>query len=781
MRSLTLHLITLALVAQLALASGENRGAAIYKSQCAECHGTDGQGVPGEYDDPLMGDRSIKSLAKLIERTMPEQDESLCVGEDAAAVAEFIHGAFYSPEARKKLGFTPTVRIELARRTVPQYRNAIADIIESLDPKRTNPSYKTGGLRGNYFSSEKMNKKHKHGLDRTDPVIDFDYKEGPPAEGVDPTQFSIAWEGSIVAPSTGSYEFRVTTPNGVRLYVNADLREGDRNMRDDSSAPSRIPLIDGWVSTGKEVRQLQARVELLGGRRYPIRLDYFKYKEKFASIKLEWRPPHGTWSLLDSEHLSPEPASRTMVVTTPFPADDRSYGYERGTSISKEWHEATTKAAVEVANEVLDRIDNFIGSGRRRGGKPEDDSEREKKIRHYCEQFASSAFRRPLGELERKLFVDSQFDGTDSLDTAIKRSILLTLKSPRFLYTEIPDRDAQPDSYTVASRLALALWDSVPDRILMLAAKQDQLQTPEQVAGQARRMIGDPRAKYKLKSFFEHWLELEERDLSKDAKLYPQFDKQAIADLRHSLDLFIDGVVWGERSDYRQLLLADYLILNPALASLYGVQPGSEGFTQIKFDPQQRSGILTHPYLLSAFAYHNNTSPIHRGVFITRNIVGRRLKPPPIAVAFKNDEFDPTLTMREKVTQLTSDTACMSCHSVINPLGFSLESFDAVGRWRTTDNQKNVNTQSDYTTLEGETIPLKTARDIADHAATSPAAHRAFITALFHYAVKQPTAGYGSETLENLRESFLSSGFHIRDLLANIATTTALHPNQPNQ
>ena len=133
--------------------------------------------------------------------------------------------------------------------------------------------------------------------------------------------------------------------------------------------------------------------------------------------------------------------------------------------------------------------------------------------------------------------------------------------------------------------------------------------------------------------------------------------------------------------------------------------------------------------------------------------------------------------MREKVTQLTRDAACMSCHEVINPLGFSLENFDAVGRWRTTDNKKAVDTKSDYTTLDGKTIPLKNARDIAQHAAQSPAAHRAFITALFHHTAKQPTAAYGTDTLESLRQDFQNSGFHIRELLAKIATITALQPN----
>ena len=756
--------------------SAEHPGALIYRKQCVECHGADGQGVPGEYDDPLAGDRSIKSLAKLIERTMPEDDEKLCVGEDAQKVAEYIHGAFYSPQARQRLGLVGTARYELSRRTVPQYRNAVADIIAALDPAHKGSQYSGGGLSGSYFSSEKMNKKKKHVLERVDPVIDFDFKEGPPAEGVDPKQFSIAWEGSLVAPATGTYEFRVTTPNGARLYVNSDLKEGDRNYRDDSSAPSRVPLIDGWVSEGKEVRQLTARLELLGGRHYPIRLDYFKYLEKYASLRLEWKPPHGTWELLSDKHLRVGKTSRTMVVNTPFPADDRSYGYERGTGISKEWHAATTEAAVEAANEVLDRIDRFAQTNKK-------DPKRADKLWLYSVKFAEAAFRRPLSEAEKKVYVQLQFEGSDNPDTALKRCVLLALKSPRFLYTELPNKGEKPDGYTVASRLALYLWDSIPDKPLLDAAANNQLQNRDQIISQARRMLKDPRAKEKLDGFFEHWLEMEERDLSKDAKIFPGFDARMVADLRHSLELFVDRTVWGEKSDYRELLLANHLLLNGDLAKWYGYgnggehMPGDE-FMPVKFDPNQRSGILTHPYLLSAFAYHNNTSPIHRGVFLTRNIVGRHLKPPPIAVAFKDDEFDPKLTMREKVTQLTRDTACMSCHSVINPLGFSLESFDAVGRWRTEDNQKKVDTKSAYTTLEGKTISLTSARDIAKHAAESPAAHRAFITALFHHAIKQPTAAYGADTLENLRQQFTKSEFHIRELLVNITATTALHQNR---
>src|SRR5207244_1562476 len=148
----------------------------------------------------------------------------------------------------------------------------------------------------------------------------------------------------------------------------------------------------------------------------------------------------------------------------------------------------------------------------------------------------------------------------------------------------------------------------------------------------------------------------------------------------------------GPTSDYRTLLLADYLFLNNRLAEFYGMSTNAtDDFIKVKLDPEQRSGVLTHPYLLSAFSYQKMTSPIHRGVFLTRNIVGRSLRPPPMAMTFKDADFAPNLTMREKVAQLTRPQTCQACHSVINPLGFSLEAYDAVERFRTRDNDRPIN------------------------------------------------------------------------------------------
>src|SRR5258708_33833192 len=256
-------------------------------------------------------------------------------------------------------------------------------------------------------------------------------------------------------------------------------------------------------------------------------------------------------------------------------------------------------------------------------------------------------------------------------------------------------------------------------------------------AAQATRMMGDPRTKAKLRGFFHYWLELERAEaISKDPKSFPEFDAQVLADLRTSLALFLDQVVWSEHSDYRELLQANYLLLNGRLAKLYGKSADGDGFQRVHFDPHQRAGVVTHPYLLAAFASSKATSPIHRGVFLTRTIVGMTLKPPPMAVAFEDAKFDAHLTMREKITELTKNTSCMGCHATINPLGFSLENYDAIGRWRTSENNRPINAVSNFATDEGETIRLTGSRDLGKFAAENPGGHRAFIHQLFHHTLK---------------------------------------------
>jgi hypothetical protein len=131
--------------------------------------------------------------------------------------------------------------------------------------------------------------------------------------------------------------------------------------------------------------------------------------------------------------------------------------------------------------------------------------------------------------------------------------------------------------------------------------------------------------------------------------------------------------------------------------------------------------------------------------------------------------------MREKITELTRNTSCMSCHSLINPLGFSLENFDAIGRWRTKDNNKPVNPITEFHTEEGKTIRLTGPRDIVNYVADNPSGHRAFIRHLFNHTVKQQIPAYGPKVLDKLQASFAASSCHIQKILVEIALIDALH------
>lgn len=734
------------------------RGEQIYQQRCASCHGAKGEGTPEDFPHPLAGKRSVEQLSRLIHKTMPSDDPGSVSKDESDRVAAYIYDAFYSPIAQAR---NQKARIELSRLTVRQYRNVVTDLIGSF--RRPEQRDEARGLRAEYFKGRGIGRKDNRVIERVDPEVRFDFGVEPPApEGFEPHQFAIRWEGSILAPETGDYEFNVRTEHATRLWVN-DLRR---------------PLIDAWVKSGDDIDH-KGSIHLLGGRAYPIKLEFSKAKqgvddsEKIkehpkvkASIALEWTPPQGVAQVVPERDLSPGRAVEGFVVTTPFPPDDRSTGYERGTSVSKEWDQATTDAAIEVAGYVATHLGELAGVR-------DDAADREAKLREFCKRFVEQAFRRPIDDGLRTVYIDRQFESAGDPATAVKRVVLLTLKSPRFLYMELKP---QPDAYDVASRLSFALWDSLPDRPLRDAAASDALKTREQVARQAERMVNDPRAKSKLRWFLLQWLKVDQSpEIVRDSEKFPGFSPELVADLRTSLELFLDDVVWSEGSDFRQLLASDTLMLNGRLAKFYGADlPENAPFQKVRLDPEARAGVASHPYLMAVFAYTSTTSPIHRGVFLSRNVLGRVLSPPPEAFLPLTPDLHPSLNTRERTTLQTSPEKCMRCHGLINPLGYSLEQFDAVGRFRGEELGRPIDATGHYQTREGSTISFEGARGLAEFLVGSDDAQETFVSRLFHALIKQPILAFGPETPAKLRTSFESNNFHIRKLVSEIAVTAAL-------
>ena len=762
-------------------AAAEPTGEQLYKQHCARCHGPAGEGTK-KAPRPLVGDRSPVQLGKLIDETMPEDDPEKLDAAESARVAEFVHGAFYSPAAQARI---KPARVELSRLTVPQYRNAVADLVGAFRPA-AKPDPRPG-LRGEYYNARNF-RGDKKVFDRIDPGVAFHFgRSAPEKDKFDPHQFSIRWEGVVLPPESGTYEFVVRTEHAARLWVN----------------DQKVPVIDAWVKSGSDT-EFRGSVDLLAGHAYPLRLEFSKAKQGVddskkqkadrpvvpASVVLVWKRPHGADEVVPADKLSPGSAPPGYVCTTPFPPDDRSLGWERGTTVSKEWDAAATDAALETVGHVAARLEELAGvrppdttradnSGNPAGlstdAKKTPDvpaAERAAKLKAFARRFAERAFRRPLTpELEAK-YVGRGFDGADP-DLAVKRSMLAVLKSPRFLYPEAGGEDG----YAVASRLAFALWDAPPDDALLKAAAEGKLATREQVLAQAGRMAGDGRANAKVRDFLLTWLKVKQPpDLAKDLHRFPEFDEATAADLRTSLERFLDAVIASKDADFRRLLLADAYPVNERLAKLYGVATPADGWRDAKLDPGRRAGVLTHPYVLAAFAYTAESSPIHRGVFVARGVLGLNLRPPPEAFAPLAPDLHPNLTTRERVTLQTSPASCATCHGVINTLGFSLEAFDAAGRLRATDRGKPVDASGSYQTRAGAEVSFTGAGDLAKFLAASPEVHAAFVEQAFHHLVKQPVRAYGPDKLDELVKGFAANGYNIRTLFASVAATGALPP-----
>ncbi|MFM7152168.1 MAG: PA14 domain-containing protein, partial [Gemmataceae bacterium] len=278
----------------------------------------------------------------------------------------------------------------MARLTVNQYRNAISDLIGSF---RWQPTWgDKRGLKGEYFKGRNPGSRNRV-LERIDPQVVFDFGTTAPHEKLEAHEFSLRWSGSLLVPVTGEFEFVVRTEHAARLWIN----------------DTRTPLIDAWVKSGYD-KEYRGKCFLTAGRMVPVRLEYTKAKQgvddskknkdkkpaQASSIALLWQLPHRPVEPIPARNLSPNPSPESFTCTAPFPPDDRSYGWERGTTVSREWDQATTEAALEAATYIQDHLQELAGSDKA-------EKDRQEKWLDFCRKFAERAFRRPLSPDHEKL------------------------------------------------------------------------------------------------------------------------------------------------------------------------------------------------------------------------------------------------------------------------------------------------------------------------------------------------------------------------------------------
>jgi len=744
-----------------------DKGASIYQAKCATCHGGKGEGGTKEYDMPLVGDASRKELEKRIADTMPEDDPGSCVGADAEAVAAYVFEQFYSDSAQLR---NRPPRVGLARLTGPQLRQSLADLYSHFHGT-PNPTDKRG-VKAIYFDGPRFQKENKK-IERIDPVIRFDFGHDSPGEGIDPKAFYIFWEGGILADTTGRHEIIVRSTCSFVMDFGKIGRQ----------------LINNHVQSGDKV-EFRSTVMLTAGRVYPFKIDFIQRERKTekppANVSISWIPPNGTEQLIPTNNFVIEWAPPTFSLESDLPPDDRSYGFERGVAINRQWDDSTTSAAVEFSQAAADEL---WPDYRQRHQK--DPNENRAQLRAFLNEIVSTAFRAPLDDELKKKYVDRQVDATEDDVEAIQRSLLVSLKSPRFLYP-LADQ-GQSLSARQLNRLTLTLFDSLPsDDWLIKKIRAKELEDVDTVRGMAREFVKDYRTRAKMRDMLHEWLNVKRfNEITKNESLFAGFDAGIASDLRDSLDAFLDEVVQSESSDFRQLFLADWCMTTDRLATFYGDSwkplpmepsepikgaPADNAIPRLRrsmSDPQNRFGVLTHPYLMSGMSYHDSTSPIHRGVFLIRNVFGRTLRPPNEAFTPLSPDLHPDLTTRERVALQTSPDNCQVCHTKINGLGFALENFDAVGKFRGQEKTKLVNSVGNYLDRSGKEVSFSGPRELVEYIVASDDAHRAFVTRAFHHFVKQPPAAFGPNTLDELTDRFRKNNFSINELIVDIAVIAA--------
>jgi hypothetical protein len=287
----------------------------------------------------------------------------------------------------------------------------------------------------------------------------------------------------------------------------------------------------------------------------------------------------------------------------------------------------------------------------------------------------------------------------NGFDDGIEAGLGAILGSPNFLFRleQDPKGIAPHTAYRIsdlelASRLSFFIWNSIPDDELLAVAERGHLHKPAVLEKQARRMLADSRAQSLVRNFGGQWLYLWNLDsFTPDLRLFPDFDDNLRQAFREETELFL-GNVMREDDSVLELLKADYTFLNERLAKHYGIPHvyGSR-FRRVSTGQSGRGGLLRQGSVLAVTSYATRTSPVLRGKWVLENIIGLRPPPPlPNVPALKDNTISATLSVRERLTEHRANAQCASCHSLIDPPGFALENFDAVGRWRNIEEGKPV-------------------------------------------------------------------------------------------
>jgi hypothetical protein len=407
----------------------------------------------------------------------------------------------------------------------------------------------------------------------------------------------------------------------------------------------------------------------------------------------------------------------------------------------------------------------------------------------FVRSFGERAFRRPLASEEVARFM-APFDAGMATDFASGVRLVVTamLQSAPFLYriesgTAASGAWLKPTSWEMASRLSYFLWQSMPDEPLFDAARRNELETADQVAAQAARMLDDPKARAMVADFHRQWLGLRGvPHLQKDATRFSAFNESIAGDMVVEADRFIQDIVFDGSGNASELFSSASTFVNGNLASFYGI-PNVTGnaFQKVTLDGTRRAGLLTLGAPLAQLAKQNQTSPVLRGKFVREQLLCEHVLPPPADINVMVPELDPNLTTRERFSQHSTDDACAGCHVLMDPIGFGLENYDAVGKWRDTENGDPIDASGSIDEGEGADAagPFVGPAELGARLASSETVKHCMALNWYRYANGRGEKPADACELETLTARFTASGHDVKALLLALTQTSAFLHRRP--
>jgi hypothetical protein len=466
-----------------------------------------------------------------------------------------------------------------------------------------------------------------------------------------------------------------------------------------------------------------------------------------------------------------------------LPADQAQAGFDRGVDLAVGDSLAATYrgvaedlAAQAAASPAF--VASVAGCSAAQGGSC---------MNAFVDGFGRRAFRRPLEAAEHAKLVTlfqqapSLYAAGDDFGRGVRAVVEYALQSPLFLYRV--ELGATPGPYDVASRLSYMLASTMPDAALFAAAADGSLVTPQGIAAHARRLLGGEGMRPVLRDFVDQWLDLDEygNHLAKDRAKYPGVGPELAATLRDETLRFVEQAAVDRGRGLGTLLTAPFAYVDAVTAPIYGLR-GSFGPEPrlADLDPQRRAGLLTQVGFLATHAYFSLSSPIHRGAAIQKKLLCTAIPDPPPNVP-QLPALDPTKyrTTRQLVDAHTAPAACAGCHhAIINPPGFALESFDAVGAWRDTENGAPIDATGRLTAVEQPVDvdgPVALARAIAD----APEARACHGTLWYRYLFGAVESDADRCWIQALGGKLADDGYGFRDLLADYVVFSELGTRAP--